>query len=325
MWNSKNTAEKAFASAFEKWNENHPIQAIGIIEKLLESKETKVGEKVWGHYYMGLIHYHMNNNELAINSVRQGLIKAKNSVHVNNLSKLLLARIYNRLGRYKDAASMITSWLDDQYTSPFPALGDYWFEAYTLRGTANHALGDTETAIKDFEKATDWAWVSKTPVGFEIYDQLQELYHLIGNDKKWRYALRQYLIIKNSTTHQAWLDEIDARLPRTWEDDVLKYRSLNDQPISSRAPLAPYPRKAMRNCIEGQVPIIFSINTKGKVNEVTVLEGKPKGLFEKAAKQNALIYSYRPTLINGTPVATHDISSTIKFKIAEGACRKKSK
>jgi TonB family protein len=45
-----------------------------------------------------------------------------------------------------------------------------------------------------------------------------------------------------------------------------------------------WPEKALSNKVHGSVTISFSISIDGKVNNITVTDSSPKGVFEQAAK-----------------------------------------
>lgn len=55
-----------------------------------------------------------------------------------------------------------------------------------------------------------------------------------------------------------------------------------------------YPRMAKRRNIQGYVILNFTIDKKGNVKNIIIKEAKPKGYFEKAAKQAMLRWKFKP-------------------------------
>jgi protein TonB len=62
-----------------------------------------------------------------------------------------------------------------------------------------------------------------------------------------------------------------------------------------------YPMKAAREGKEGYVILSFSINKLGAVDDVKVIEAKPKRLFNKAARRALRRWKYKPKMVDGKP------------------------
>ena len=60
-----------------------------------------------------------------------------------------------------------------------------------------------------------------------------------------------------------------------------------------------YPIKAARDGKEGYVVLSFTINEIGGVEDVKVIEAKPKRLFDKEARRALKRWKYRPRMVDG--------------------------
>jgi len=75
-----------------------------------------------------------------------------------------------------------------------------------------------------------------------------------------------------------------------------------------------YPYKATRLEIEGAVTVKFLVDERGVVSRVSVLEAKPKGLFEDAVLATLPTWKFSPGKILGEPV-TSWVTTTIHFEL----------
>lgn len=66
-----------------------------------------------------------------------------------------------------------------------------------------------------------------------------------------------------------------------------------------------YPVRAERLHLGGAVVVEFTINEAGRVENPRVVESKPPGIFDQAAKQAILRWRFKPKLEDGKPVARH--------------------
>jgi len=86
-------------------------------------------------------------------------------------------------------------------------------------------------------------------------------------------------------------------------------------PIVKVAPV--YPRRAQTRGIEGYVLLEFMVTRTGAVRDPVVIEAKPPGIFDRAAKNAALKFKYKPKVVNGEPVDVAGVRNLIKFELAD--------
>ena len=83
----------------------------------------------------------------------------------------------------------------------------------------------------------------------------------------------------------------------------------------SRAP-AVYPQRAIRQKIEGYVTARLDINARGTVDDVEIIEAKPRGVFEREAIRALYKYKFKPKVEGGKAVA-QQATQTIEFKLGD--------
>jgi protein TonB len=84
-------------------------------------------------------------------------------------------------------------------------------------------------------------------------------------------------------------------------------------PIVKVAPL--YPESAAERGIEGYVLLEFTVTEAGATENPVVLESKPEGVFDDAAKRAVLKFKYKPRVENGRPVRVEHVRHVITFKL----------
>lgn len=82
------------------------------------------------------------------------------------------------------------------------------------------------------------------------------------------------------------------------------------QGLSTMPPIYPY--KARRLAMEGYVKVIFLVNRKGTVSDLTILEAEPKDVFEQSVKKTLPKWRFKPAQKDGRPVDAW-IKTTIEF------------
>ncbi|MFW6093912.1 MAG: energy transducer TonB [Pseudomonadota bacterium] len=86
-------------------------------------------------------------------------------------------------------------------------------------------------------------------------------------------------------------------------------------PIVKVAPV--YPRRAQTRGIEGHVLLEFTVTKNGSVKDPVVVEAEPPGIFDRAAKQAALKFKYKPKVVNGEPIEVAGVQNLITFELSD--------
>ena len=84
-------------------------------------------------------------------------------------------------------------------------------------------------------------------------------------------------------------------------------------PIFKSAPA--YPRNAQLRGITGYVVLEFTVTERGTVENLSVIEALPKGVFEKAALDSASGFRYIPMYVNGVPTKVDGVRNRIDFDL----------
>lgn len=84
-------------------------------------------------------------------------------------------------------------------------------------------------------------------------------------------------------------------------------------PIVKVAPI--YPRRALSRGIEGYVIVEFIVTKQGSVKNPIIIEAKPKGVFDQAAKEAAKKFKYKPRVIDGVATEVAGVQNKITFKM----------
>jgi len=84
------------------------------------------------------------------------------------------------------------------------------------------------------------------------------------------------------------------------------------QVISRRDPVYPY--NARQKNISGMVLLKFLVTKEGEVQQVSIVQAKPPGVFDEAAKQAVSTWRFKPGTLDNEPVATW-VTIPLKFQI----------
>lgn len=79
-----------------------------------------------------------------------------------------------------------------------------------------------------------------------------------------------------------------------------------------------YPIQASRDGKEGYVKLSFTINEIGGVEDVKVIEAKPKRVFDKEAKRALRKWKYKPKVVDGKPQRQPGLTVQLDFKMDNG-------
>ena len=79
-----------------------------------------------------------------------------------------------------------------------------------------------------------------------------------------------------------------------------------------------YPIQAARDGKEGWVKLSFTINEIGGVEDVKVIEAKPKRVFDKEAKRALRKWKYKPKVVDGKSLVQTGLTVQLDFKMDGG-------
>ncbi|MDX1694912.1 MAG: TonB family protein [Ketobacteraceae bacterium] len=78
-----------------------------------------------------------------------------------------------------------------------------------------------------------------------------------------------------------------------------------------------YPRRALRNGVEGYVVVSFTVTTDGSVRDPKIVEARPEGAFEQAAINAVLKFKYKPRVIGGQAVEVQGVQNKFTFRLKQ--------
>jgi protein TonB len=76
-----------------------------------------------------------------------------------------------------------------------------------------------------------------------------------------------------------------------------------------------YPMQAQRNGTEGWVRLSFSINEVGGVEDISIIEAKPKRVFNRAAKRALKRWKYKPKVVEGKTIKQTGLTVQLDFSM----------
>lgn len=77
-----------------------------------------------------------------------------------------------------------------------------------------------------------------------------------------------------------------------------------------------YPAHARRRRIEGEVTVLFTVNTQGQTSDIRVVASTPEDVFTEAATRAVNRWRFTPAMKDGEPVAVR-VRQAIRFRMEE--------
>lgn len=78
-----------------------------------------------------------------------------------------------------------------------------------------------------------------------------------------------------------------------------------------------YPRRAIRDGVEGYTIVEFTVTETGAVENPVVIYAEPKGYFESASERAARKFKYKPQIVNGEPIRVPGVKNRFTFELGE--------
>jgi protein TonB len=78
-----------------------------------------------------------------------------------------------------------------------------------------------------------------------------------------------------------------------------------------------YPADASRDGIEGWVELSFSVDEKGEVFDVVVIDAEPKRIFDREARRALRRWKYQPKVVEGSAIIQTGLSVMLEFKLEQ--------
>ncbi len=75
-----------------------------------------------------------------------------------------------------------------------------------------------------------------------------------------------------------------------------------------------FPTAARMSGIEGWVTVSYTIDDKGRVSDVHIVDAKPRRVFDSAVRKAVHNWRFEPTVVDGQPVARR-MTQTIQFAL----------
>ena len=88
-----------------------------------------------------------------------------------------------------------------------------------------------------------------------------------------------------------------------------------DGPLTTLTRIPPvYPIAARKRGIEGWVKVAFIVDETGRVGDITILDAKPKDLFDQSVERCVRGWRFKPGTVEGIPVKAK-VETVIDFKL----------
>ena len=96
--------------------------------------------------------------------------------------------------------------------------------------------------------------------------------------------------------------------------EVYEIGEVDRKPQPLYCPEPAYPRSARRRGVEGHVMVRFTVDARGRVEEVRVVESEPKGVFDGSALRAVKGWRFEPAVKDEIPVAV-TVETDLHFSI----------
>ncbi len=88
-----------------------------------------------------------------------------------------------------------------------------------------------------------------------------------------------------------------------------------DGPLTTLTRIPPvYPVQARRRGIEGWVKVSFIVDETGRVDNISILESEPQGLFDRSVERCVRGWRFKPGTVEGMPVKAL-VETVIRFEL----------
>ncbi len=141
------------------------------------------------------------------------------------------------------------------------------------------------------------------------YQEMLPLMENLPELKTQRYLVHQVLSAFYFQTKKE--QEAEYHLQRAGEAGQGLFSEQDYLPIMKVAPK--YPRRALNRGIRGYVVVEFAVTEEGSVETPIVVESSPKGIFDRAAIDAALLFRYVPTYEQGRAVRVEGVRNKMTF------------
>lgn len=218
----------------------------------------------------------------------------------------LLNEFSYELENYSDAISvletMIRMWPEREY--------------YIQLSAMYGRVGDQRRQLELYEIAYAMGWLTTS-------GELVQLSHLLLRADQPEKAVRVLQkglgtgIVESTDGNLGSLEEAQRLMEEVELGSTGDFPSDSEyQPIIRVAPI--YPALAASAGLEGYVIVEFTVTQQGTIKDVSVIESS-SSVFEGAAMDSAEKFKYRPRVIEGQPVETHNVRNTITFELGDQA------
>ncbi len=218
----------------------------------------------------------------------------------------LLNEFSYELENYSDAISVLETMI------PMWPEREYYIQLSAMYGR----VGDQRRQLELYEIAYAMGWLTTS-------GELVQLSHLLLRADQPEKAVRVLQKglgagrVESTDGNLGSLEEAERLMEEVELGSTGDFPSDSEyQPIIRVAPI--YPALAASAGLEGYVIVEFTVTQQGTVKDVSVIESS-SSIFEGAAMDSAEKSKYRPRVIEGQRVETHNVRNTITFELGDQA------